>query len=94
MARGGATGRSFRAHRFEAHQSHEPLGALSVDAESLPDLPRTEERQPDVKAVDLPHKSQILRRLPERLVIPTAPRQANELALPSDAQMLVIGFDA
>ena len=66
---------------------------LAVDPEALPDLSGAEERQLDVQAVDLPHQCQVLCRLPERLVVPTAPRQANKLALPGDAQMLVVGFD-
>jgi len=74
--------------------SGEPLSSLAIDAESLPDLPRTEERQLDVQPVDLPHQSQVLLGLAERLVVPAASRQPNKLALPGDAQMLVVGFDA
>ena len=44
MFLGRTAGRSFRAHRLEAEQPHEPLCPLSIDAEVLPHLPRAEER--------------------------------------------------
>ncbi len=94
MARSRAAGRSLRTDGLEAEQTHEPLSPLPIDAEVFSDLPRAEERPLDVQAVDLPHEDQVLGRLPEWLVVPAASRQADQLALPGYAQVLVVWVDA
>jgi len=61
VARSGTAGGPLGANALEAHQSHQPLGTLAVDAESLADLAGAEEGPLDVQAVDLPHQRQVLR---------------------------------
>ena len=93
VTRGRAASRSLGVHRLEAQQSHDPLDPLAVDPKALSNHLGAEERQFDVRVVDRPHQPEVLCRLSEWLVVPTAPRPANNLALPGDAQMLVVGFD-
>jgi len=81
----GTAGGSLREHRLEPEQTHQPLGTLPIDPETILDLPRTKEWPLHGEAVALPHQGQVLGRLPKGIVIPAAPGQTNELALPGDA---------
>ena len=83
---GRPRGAPLRINRLQAHDPHQPLHALAIDAQLRRQLAAAVKRRSQILLVDPPHQRQVLRRLAGRLVVTRAARQAEQLALPGDAQ--------
>ena len=87
-----------RVNRLQARDPQPSLDPLAVHRVPVPgqppgDPPAPVERAGRVRLVDPPHQGQVLGRLPGRLPVVGRPTQADQLALPADAQLGVPGVD-
>src|SRR5262249_43987871 len=83
---------------LQSHDPQQPLHPLAVHLVALAPQPRRDppapvERAPRVLLVDPPHQGQVLGRLGGRLVVERRRFQADQLALPADAQLGVALVD-
>lgn len=85
MAGRGPAERTPGTNRLDAHQPHEPLRPLAVDAELAGDVAAAVKDVLGVEPVDLPHQRQVLGAFPARRVVVGRARQAEKLLLAEDA---------
>jgi hypothetical protein len=84
--------------RLQTHAQQQPLHPLAVDCLPLLDQPlgqppTAEERVGGILPVEQPHQPQVRYRLGRRLIVQAGVAQAEQLALPPDTQLRVVGLD-
>ena len=83
-----------RRHPRDCHRPHQPLHPLAVHRPAAVrqhrrDRPRAVRRVLQVHLVDLPHEPEIVRGLGDRRVVRRAPREAQQVSLPPQADRRV-----
>jgi hypothetical protein len=89
----GAAQIGFRINGFDAQNAHQPLDALAVDSQRHRHAAAAEERAVQIQFVQSPEQTQVLLALRPRLIVVAGAWQAEQLALPQDAQLGMLRVD-
>ena len=80
-------------NRFQAHQSHQALGAFAIDSELVRDPAAAEVRALQIQSIDGPHPFQVLGGFCTWLVVEGRTFKVQQLTLPPHAQLRMIDVD-